>query len=163
MRTMFRRLFGHPSVVDPQREQFTKTSHAFLTDSDRAEGIKRLSQIYEPFKVIQRFLALCVVLTYLAVWIICVALFVFYIGLFIIDAIRSDLSLMTQVNDLKNNIDEVFFLNAIKELASLNQDTLGLPAGLVLSLYFGGGFVEGVIERFPNMKGSTKGTPPTQP
>ncbi len=63
MQTLLRRLFGHPSVVDPQRDDFTSTTHEFLTNKDRAEGVKRLAQIYEPFKVIQRFLALCVVLS----------------------------------------------------------------------------------------------------
>ncbi len=161
MKTLLRRLFGHPSVVNPQRDDFTKDTHGFFTDVDRAEGVKRLTQIYEPFKVIQRFLALCIVLTYLAVWGLCVLLFVIYITVFIIEAVRSDVSMLAQFNEIKHNIDGVFFLNAIKELARLNQDTLGIPAGLVLSLYFGGGFVEGVMERFPSRNITRGDTPPT--
>jgi hypothetical protein len=41
---------------------------------------------------------------------------------------------------------------ASKELATMNNDTLGLPFAIILGFYFAGGAIEGVIEKRKKLK-----------
>jgi hypothetical protein len=137
MRTLLKRLFGHEEIVREVYEKLAGSKAEHFTTTERAESARALFRSYEPFKLIQRFLALLVSLTYVGVWAICAMLMVssvFFMG-----------------SELGDTIREVAV-----EIANLNRDTLEWPAILVLSLYFGGGVVEGIVERVrtPNVTGT---------
>ena len=120
------RLFGTEKIVDGLYNGIDK---AVFTSEEKADHFLRILKAYEPFKLLQRFLALIVGIPYMLVWIMC-AIFYIY-GL--------------TVEDLevgKRMID------GSKELAKLNNEQLGMPFAIILSFAFGGGMLEGGIRAF---------------
>jgi len=130
MLRLMKQLFAHPSVVDPLYERLTGKEADYLTDDDRTQGLIGVMRTYEPFKLIQRFLALVVILTYVGVWILSVGLFA-WAG--IASLAGHDTTILVSIAD---------------RITTLNRELLEWPALLVLSLYFGGGVAEGILERW---------------
>lgn len=134
MLRLLKQLFGHPSILNPLYERLTGADSTYLSDTDKATEVKRIRSLYEPFKLIQRVLALLVVVTYIGVWLICV-------GLFLSGVIRWVIGL-----------DMAFLFDSTTMLVEMNRSVMEKPALLVFTLYFGGGAVEGVVERFKTRK-----------
>lgn len=95
-----------------------------------AEQFLKLLKTYEPFKLAQRLLALTFAIPYIVVWVISAVLFV--VG--------------ALVPELSNAID------ASKELAKMNNETLGTPVAIILAFYFSGGMLEGVVSKLKGEK-----------
>lgn len=124
------RIFGTKSVIDNAAKGiYNGVDKAIYTKEEKAAGFLALLKAYEPFKLAQRILAFMVVGAYVATWLLVVLLFV------IAGALN----------------DEQLF-KAAMDLGSLNNDTLGIPVTLVLGFYFGGGALEGVVDRFKPKK-----------
>ena len=120
------KLFGTDTGIDTAAKGiYNGVDKMFHTPEEKAEHFLNLLKAYEPFKLAQRLLALTVVGSYVFVWLLCV-------WLFGVGAV----------------FDSETHLLAAKELGAMNNDTLGLPTGLILGFYFGGGAVEGVVNRF---------------
>lgn len=127
---LLKHLFAHPSVVEPIIERLTGKESEYLSDEDRTQGLKGVMRTYEPFKLIQRFLALVVILTYVGVWILGVGLFAW-----------------AGIASLAGH-DVKMLIGIANRITTLNRELMEWPALLVLSLYFGGGVAEGILERW---------------
>ena len=127
------RLFGSENVISKAADGIYKgVDKAWYTDEEKAEGFLNLLKAYEPFKLAQRLLALTVALPYVAVWLLC--------ALMIVVSAFVDPAYGKQIEE------------ASRLLGELNNDTLGTPVALVLSFYFAGGALEGVVSRFKEKK-----------
>lgn len=126
---LFARLFGSESVIQKAADGiYNGVDKAIYTQEEKAIGFLNLLKAYEPFKLAQRLLALTVTVPYVAVWLLCAMMLV--IAGFVEPAYGKQL-------------DE-----AARTLGELNNDTLGMPVALVLSFYFAGGALEGVVDKF---------------
>lgn len=96
----------------------------FFTNEEKADYWLKFLKAYEPFKLSQRFLMFIVTLPYVFVWVVCALTF-----------------LIASFFDFESAIA------ASKELAAMNNGTLGTPTAIILSFYFGGGMIEGAISR----------------
>lgn len=127
------RLFGSDNVISKGVDGiYNGIDKAWYTDEERATGFLSLLKAYEPFKIAQRLLALTVTGIYCLVWLLA-ALMLVVSGF--VDP------------DYGKQLDE-----AARVLGELNNDTLGTPVALVLSFYFAGGALEGVVSRFKEKK-----------
>lgn len=124
------RLFGSEKLIDGAISGVDKV---WFTDEEKADHFLRLLKAYEPFKLLQRFMALIVGIPYMLVWIICAIFFIY--GL--------------TVEDLETSKR---MIEGSKELASLNNEQLGMPFAIILSFAFGGGMIEGGIRAFKRDK-----------
>lgn len=113
-------LFGKGDIVDKAAKGIDAV---FYTDQEKADYMLKLLKAYEPFKLMQRYLALMFGGVYLLTWIVCVALFV--------------AGAVTGSGE---------FIQSSDMLGQRNNETLGLPVSLIMSLYFGGGAIEGIIK-----------------
>jgi len=118
------RIFGSDKVIDHAAKGIDKI---FFTKEEKAASWVNTLKAYEPFKLAQRLIALLVTTVYLFVWITSAAMFIISIWL-----------------------DP--FLEASKQLATLNNDTLGLPFALITGFYFGGGAAEGIMDKIMKKK-----------
>lgn len=132
MSNIFSRIFGTGDVIEKAAGGVVAGVDAsFFTKEERARHFLELLTRYEPFKLAQRLLAMIVGIPYVLTWLVCVALFV---GSVVADPCTADaVCKSTQLQD------------ASQELATLNNDTLGVPFSIILAFYFGGGAVEGVM------------------
>lgn len=129
------RLFGSDHVIQRAADGiYNGVDKLIYTEQEKAEGFLKLLKQYEPFKLAQRLLALVVAIPYVAVWLMCAAMMVF--SAFVDPATGK-------------HIQEVS-----RTLGEMNNDTLGMPVALVLSFYFAGGALEGVVGRFNERKQS---------
>ena len=113
------KIFGSDKVID---HAASGIDELFFTKEEKAENWINTLKAYEPFKLAQRLIALLVTTVYLFVWIVSAAMFV---GSFWVEGT----------------------LAISKELAILNNETLGLPFAIIAGFYFGGGAVEGIADR----------------
>lgn len=120
-----RRVFGESRIMDAT---VRRIEDADLPKADKNARLTRVLSTYEPFKLMQRLLALVVVLTYVLGWVLCG---LGYLGLALVDR-ETD---------------------ALDTLASQHHDMLFYPTCIILGLYFGGGVTEGVIERLRRQAG----------
>jgi len=128
------RLFGSENVIKRAADGiYNGVDKAIYTNEEKAQGFLDLLKAYEPFKIAQRLLALVVSIPYVVVWLMSAAM--------LVAAGFVDPAYGKQIEE------------SARVLGELNNDTLGMPVALVLGFYFGGGAVEGVVDRF-RKKGS---------
>lgn len=120
------KIFGTEKVIDGIYNGIDKS---IFTTEERADHFLRILKAYEPFKLLQRFLALIVGIPYMFIWIMC-AIFYIY-GLTVDDLVTAER-----------------MIEGSKELAKLNNEQLGMPFAIILSFAFGGGMLEGGIRAF---------------
>lgn len=133
--SFFGKLFGSDTVVKKAADGiYNGVDSAFFTDQEKSQHFLDLLKAYEPFKLAQRFLALVVSIPYVMTWLMSAVMLV--ISAFV------DPTYGEQIAE------------SAKELGSLNNETLGVPVALVLGFYFGGGAVEGVVDRIGKRKKS---------
>lgn len=126
--TILGRIFGSDSVVEKAAEGiYHGVDKAIYTDEEKATGFLALLKAYEPFKLAQRVLAFMLIGAYLFTWLVVVLLF-------------------TSAGIL----DTTSLHTAATNLAAQNNETLGLAVSLVVTFYYGGGALEGVVSRFKN-------------
>lgn len=118
------KLFGSEKVIDSAANGIDKV---FFTNQEKSEQWLDTLKAYEPFKLAQRLIALIVTIAYVSVWLICAILMV--LGMWL------DTS-----------------MELSKTLAEWNYNTLGLPFTLILSFYFAGGALEGIVAKFQKSK-----------
>lgn len=111
----------------------TESELTFLTDEDKADIHKKTISFYEPFKLAQRVLAMVVALPYVTIWVATAGVF---IASWFLDPTLSDR-----------------LQSGAEKLGNLNNSTLGVPVSLVLGFYFGGGAIEGVVDKIKNSRG----------
>lgn len=104
----------------------------YLSDKDKADIHHKTLSFYEPFKLAQRVLAMVVAVPYVLIWVSAA-------GLLVISGFFEPV--------LSDQLQRV-----AKMLGNLNNTTLGVPVSLVLGFYFGGGAIEGVVERIKNAR-----------
>lgn len=127
------RLFGSENVIKRAADGiYNGVDKAIYTDQEKASGFLNLLKAYEPFKIAQRLLALVVSIPYVLVWLMSAAM--------LVAAGFVDPAYGKQIEE------------AARVLGELNNDTLGTPVALVLGFYFGGGAVEGVVNRLKSDK-----------
>lgn len=113
-------LFGRGDIVDKAAKG---VDAVFYTEQEKAGYMLKLLKAYEPFKLMQRYLAVMFGGTYLMVWLACAVMFIF-------GAVLGNGELI-QGSDM---------------LAQRNNEALGTPVSLIMGLYFGGGALEGLIK-----------------
>ncbi len=94
----------------------------FFSEEKQAEAWQEVLKSYEPFKIAQRAITLIVTSVYLFMWIISASMLV--------------LSFWYPK-----------LLELAKVLAQKNNDLLNLPFSIIVGFYFGGGAVEGVVNK----------------
>ena len=135
---IFSKIFGTDDVVKKAADGiYNGIDKLVYTDEEKAEmrlqaaqQFLKLLKAYEPFKLAQRLLALTFAIPYIVVWIISAILFV--VG--------------ALVPELSNAID------ASRELAKMNNETLGTSVAIILAFYFSGGMLEGVVSKWKERK-----------
>ncbi|MCM2973788.1 hypothetical protein [Larsenimonas suaedae] len=121
-------LFGSDNVIKKAADGiYNGVDKAIFTDEEKATRFMSLLKLYEPFKLAQRLLALSVTLPYVVVWLLCACMLVF--SGFVEPGYGEQVS------------------EAARALGELNNDTLARPVTLVLSFYFAGGVLEGVVSK----------------
>ena len=126
------KLFGSDNVIKKAADGvYNGIDAVFFTKQEQSEHFLKLLQAYEPFKLAQRLLALIVGIPYVLVWLICAVMMV-------IAAFMEPCT--TEMICRSNTV-----LDISKELASKNNDTLGVPFAIILGFYFAGGTAEGII------------------
>lgn len=127
----WKRLLGSDKIVDGIYNGIDKS---VFTSEERADHFLRILKAYEPFKLLQRFMALIVGIPYMFVWIVCAVFYIYGLTVEDLDAAKR-------------------MIDGSKELAKLNNEQLGVPFAIILSFAFGGGMLEGGIRAFKG-KGS---------
>jgi len=122
------KIFGSDKVTEGL---YNGVDAAFFTPEEKARHMLDLLKAYEPFKLIQRVLSTMVTCVYLGVWVISA---IIYICSLFFDPCSVDLGCTFSQ-----------FQTVSKDLATMNNDTLGLPFATIMALYFGGGMLEGAI------------------
>lgn len=120
------KLFGTEKIIDNVSSGIDKS---FFTQEEKADYLLMFLKAYEPFKLLQRLMALMVGVPYIIVYL--ASSFFFIYGVFL-----NDIEASTRL------------IEASKELASMNNEQLGTPFAIILSFAFGGGMIEGGIRAF---------------
>lgn len=133
-------LFGTDDVVKKTVDGiYNGVDAAVYTAQEKAQYFLDLLKHYEPFKLAQRLIALCIISTYLFVWVIAGILLVasvFFDPNIPDDAAAAYISKSAQL------------VAASKQLAADNNEILGMPTGFIVAFYFAGGAIEGVVARY---------------
>ena len=117
------KLFGASDIVDKVASGIDAT---IFTPEERAKHYLEVLKNIEPFKIAQRWLAVIIIIPYVAVWLLCAVLFA-----------------------LSGFVDGLDHLMAVSDkLAERNNDNLGMPVAIIVAFYFGGGALEGVVAKF---------------
>jgi hypothetical protein len=112
-------LFGSDKLIDAG---INGIDAMVFTDEEKSSAKMKFLKLYEPYKIAQRWLALVVTIPYVSLW--------FVVGLIYVADIF-------MVKDLDTS----------KVMTYLNGD-MGSAFILILSFYFAGGAVEGIVSRF---------------
>jgi len=112
-------LFGSDKIIDAG---INGIDAMVFTDEEKSSAKMKFLKLYEPYKIAQRWLALVVTIPYVSLW--------FFVGVIYIADIF-------MVKDLDTS----------KIMTYLNGD-MGSAFILILSFYFAGGAVEGIVSRF---------------
>lgn len=112
-------LFGSDKIIDAG---INGIDAMVFTDEEKSSAKMKFLKLYEPYKIAQRWLALVVTIPYVSLW--------FLVGVIYIADIF-------MVKDLDTS----------KIMTYLNGD-MGSAFILILSFYFAGGAVEGIVSRF---------------
>jgi hypothetical protein len=128
------RIFGTKEVITKAADGIYNGLDAMvLTDEERVQYHLDFLKAYEPFKLAQRGLAFIVAIPYVAVWIVSAVLYVMSMTLPVCAVDVQCMSLTLEQGG--------------KTLATMNNDTLGLPFAIILGFYFAGGAVEGIMSK----------------
>jgi len=111
-------IFGSDKIIDAG---ISGIDAMVFTDEEKSSAKMRFLKLYEPYKIAQRWLALVVSIPYVGLW--------FITGLIFIADIFTD-----------KELDTSHIMNF------LNGD-MGSAFILVLSFYFAGGAIEGVVNK----------------
>ena len=111
------KIFGSEKIINGASKGLDKV---FFTKEEKAELHIRLLKAYEPFKILQRYLALIVSVPFVITHLISIY-FVF-------------------IDDIEKAL----------KIAEFNTNGLGYAFGAVITLYLGGGLIEGAIGKFKN-------------
>lgn len=129
------KIFGSDDVISKTADGIYKAGDALVfTPEERAKHHLDLLKAYEPFKLIQRILASLVTVSYISIWIL--SALIYTISIFFDPCITEEICTFGQLQTVS------------KELASMNNDTLGTPFAIIMGLYFSGGMLEGAIRSF---------------
>ena len=116
-------LFGSDKVIDAG---INGIDAMVFTDEEKSSAKMKFLSLYEPFKIGQRYLAMTFCPVYVLVWFITVMIEV--ANVFTVKAYNTD------------------------KLFNMLQGDMGLMVALIMGFYFGGGAVEGVINRMSKNK-----------
>jgi hypothetical protein len=117
------KLFGASEIVD---KVSSGVDAAFFTPEERAKHYLEVLKNIEPFKIAQRWLAVIIIVPYVAVWLLCAVMFA-------LSGFVDGMSGLMEISD---------------KLAERNNDNLGMPVAIIVAFYYGGGAVEGVVAKF---------------
>ena len=120
--SIWSKLLGSDNIINKAADGIDA---AFFTPEEKAKHFLETLKHYEPFKISQRIIAFSVAIPYILVWIASAIMFSF-----------------GAINE--NQI----VVETSKQLAEMNNETLGTPFALIMGLYFGGGMLNGAIDRF---------------
>ena len=115
-------LLGSDNVINKAADGLDA---AFFTDEEKARHFIKTLKHYEPFKIAQRLMALCVGVPYVLMYVLS-ALFLVY-------------GVATETSSA---------VDASATLAEMNNDTLGMPFALIIGFYFAGGMANGIVDKF---------------
>lgn len=118
------KLLGSDQAIEKAGKFLDK---AWFTKEERAKNWSNVLKSYEPFKVAQRFLALMFGLAFVLIVLIAVVL------------------LILSVFNPK-------YLEAVVLVQELLKDTLATPISLIFGFYFGGGAIEGIVNKIKEKK-----------
>ena len=117
------RLFGSENLV----QAAVDTGDALVyTKEERAKGFERLLQLYEPFKIAQRFLALIVGIPYVTIHLICVIIWLFNMLL------------------IESNEQYILMTDRLVAVMTAHNEALFTPFCVIVGFYFFGGAGEGI-------------------
>ena len=111
-------LFGSDKIIDAG---ISGIDAMVFTDEEKSSAKMKFLALYEPFKIGQRYLAMTFCPPYVLVWFIAVVIEV--VNIF---------------TEKVYNTDKLF---------NMLQGDMGLMVALIMGFYFGGGAVEGIINR----------------
>ena len=131
------KLFGSDNVIKKAADGvYNGIDAAIFTKQEQSEYFLSLLKAYEPFKLAQRLLALIVGIPYVLVWLVCAFMMV---GAALMEPCATEMICRSNT-----------VMDVSKELASQNNDTLGVPFAIILGFYFAGGTAEGIIRARSN-------------
>ena len=137
------RIFGDNDLITKATDGVIKgVDAAVLTPEEKIQYHLDFLRAYEPFKLAQRCLALIVGFPYVLVWLLSAAA--------LAASLLGEPCLATEMCRSEQ------FLSVSEKIATLNNDTLGIPFATILFFYFGGGAVEGIVEKRARIKASSK-------
>lgn len=127
------KIFGKDDVIkESVKGIYNGVDAAFFTDEEKSKYKLQLLKAYEPFKLIQRVLATSIAGVYLGIWML--SSLVFIVSLFFDPCVLNEVCKYAQIK------------STARELATYNNDTLGVTFLAVTSLYFSGGMIEGALK-----------------
>ena len=117
--SIWSKLFGSDKIIDAGIDGIDAM---VFTDEEKSSAKMNFLKLYEPYKIAQRWLALVVSIPYVSLW--------FITGLIYIADVFTEKVLDTS------------------RIASFLNGDMGSAFILVLSFYFAGGAVEGIVRKF---------------
>ena len=111
-------LFGNEKIIDAGIDGIDAM---VFTDEEKSSAKMAFLKLYEPFKIAQRYLAMTFCPAYVFVWMT-----------------ACTIEVVNILTPKVYNTDKLF---------NMLQGDMGLAVGLILGFYFGGGAVEGIINR----------------
>lgn len=132
--SVFGRIFGTDTIIEKAVQTIGKS---ILGTDEKVADLIQLNKSYEPFKLAQRVLAFALVGVYSFIWLLASVMF----------CISGFMDASTLVTAPSNHLAE-----SAKVMGQLNNETLGMPVALIVTFYFGGGALEGVVRRLKEGK-----------
>lgn len=137
MAGLWAKLFGNDKVIEGM---YNGVDKAFYTDEEKSDdSFKRANirlafmKMYEPFKIAQRFLMIITSAVFAGQHLIFSMCWLFLV--------------MIGIDGLSGEMYE-FKVNQIELLMTKNNETLGTGWVIIVGFYFGGGFVEGGVNKY---------------
>ena len=101
---MFKRIFGSKNVVDTMlKGAYNGIDKSVLTAEEQLDTHKEFLKLYEPFKLVQRFLAMVYCVPYMLCW------FITFVASFSIDTTDQEVLLAGTVGEIAITIAMFFF------------------------------------------------------
>lgn len=133
---LWAKLFGNDKVIEGM---YNGVDKAFFTDEEKEDSTYRRANVrlafmklYEPFKIAQRILAIITTAVFLGLHLILILSWL-YLVLF-------------RVEEMSGEMYE-FMVSQLKLMMLENNETLGVGWLIIIGFYFGGGFVEGWVNK----------------
>jgi len=126
------RIFGTKDIAEKAVDGiYNGIDASILTDEERIQYHLEFLKAYEPFKLAQRGLAFIVAIPYVGVWMASALMYVISMTAPVCAEGEQCLSATLEAGS--------------RALATMNNETLGLPFAIIMGFYFAGGAVEGVM------------------